>query len=151
MTRSSDQLHSPLKSRMIRLSSHKCREKRMMNIYDLIGIMHYKIRRNDLHISCQYDKIYIILFQQFQLFCFLFDLIVLIDRKYMIIYIKSFSYTFQIRMVTDNDRNLHIPLSGCISRQYIIQTMRHLRYKYGHTRLAITKIEIKTHIIFLSV
>jgi hypothetical protein len=65
--------HSTLIGLLIRIASYKCRKKGMMNIDDPVGIMIHKGIGQDLHVPCQYYRVYMILLQKFQLGLFLQD------------------------------------------------------------------------------
>ena len=123
VTGCTDNLHTSLECRMIRLRSYKRRKERVMYINNLIRISINHLLGNYLHIARQYNKCNIMLGKQFHLLTLLFFFRLLCDRKQIERNSEPLCYMLQIRMVTYNKRYFYIPFSGCISCQYIEKTV----------------------------
>ena len=148
---SSYNLHTTLECCMVGLRPYKCRKERVMNIDDAVGISVYHFLGNDLHITCQYNEVHLVLGKQFHFFLFLLFFCLLSNRKQMKRYAEAFCYMLQIWMIAYYKRYLHIPFTCRIARQQIEQTVRHLRHENSHTRFDIRKIKAKTHSVLLRI
>ena len=136
---------------MVRARSDECGQKRMMNIDDPVGIRLDHLLRNDLHVAGQHDEIDSVLRQQTHLFGFLPLLVLLGDREQVKRNIETAGHMFQIGVVADDQGNLHVPFSGGIPGQHIVQAVRHARNEDRHARFDVRKVEPENHLVLAAV
>lgn len=58
---------------------------------------------------------------------------------------------FQIGVVADDQGNLHVPFSGGIPGQHIVQAVRHARNEDRHARFDVRKVEPENHLVLAAV
>ena len=146
-----DDLYAAFESRMIRFRPDKRRQKRMVDIDDPVREGFDHPFRNDLHVTRQHDEVDLMFGQQLHFGAFLLLLVLLVDRENVERDIETSADVFQFGVIADNQRDLHVPLSGRVAGEHIVQAVRHFRNEDRHLRLRARKIEPEGHLVFLRI
>lgn len=134
-------LHAAPVGRVIRPRPWKSRQERVVDVDDACRIAIHEVRRKDLHVAGQHDKIYFVLTKQSALLLFDPGLRLGGYMEVMIVDLVLFGERSQVVVVAHDERDIHLPFSAAVSCEHIVQTVRVLRNEDRHPRRLSGKVK----------
>lgn len=118
----------------------------MVDVDDAAGHCLTELRRQDLHISCEDNKLNSVFANQIKYLAFLFLFRVLVDWQMIKWYAIALGQGLIIWVVGDYSWNVDAQLAGLCTEQKIVEAMTNLRYHDEHPRLLRDGTDIVVHL-----
>jgi len=145
MRRRPDNFHAAVKSLLVRVSSRKSRQKRMVDIDDFVDILPDKPAGQNLHVPRHNHQIYVQFPQKRHLPVFLFSLLIRGNGKMKEAEPKLFDQIARIGMIADDRFHPAAQLAQMPSQDQVVQTMQVSGNENGHAGHIIRKMQSPFH------
>ena len=153
VARSTYNLHTPLVCLVIWLGTYKGRQERVVDIDYAVRETLYHLLRDNLHIACQHYEVNVFLLHQFQLSLLYLLLVrpILVYRPYIIRYAKLLSHIAQVLVVAHYAGDVALQFTSLVASQQVVEAMAHLAHEECHSRTLVAEVQLKLHLITLTV
>ncbi len=148
VARGADDFYAARESRVIRLPSRECRQERVVDVDHAFRHGFDEVRRQDLHVTGEHDQVDVLLAQQGELAGFGLHFRCASDRNVLEPNTETARDVLEVRVVADDDRNVHGPLSGLPAGEEVIQAMAVLRDEDRQTQAPACMLQPPTHVVW---
>src|SRR5579862_7123304 len=129
-----DEFYAAVVRLLVRLGTNERRQKRVVNIDDLLQVVANEIRREDLHVSSQDDEVDFAFAEELDFLFFGFGFVFFGDRNHFVLDAIEIGVAFRVGMVADDERNVAREFAVALAVEQVNQAVVILGNKNGDAR-----------------